>query len=325
MEMFTAIDKTNLKPISSVRKTFDPYLTPLSNLGIKLSNDEKKMKTGLLDHATGIPADQASSYEFREFLVQDLEQDMVLVAPRKVTAYVPVVVKPEKEKKKRTSKGPGNAARNAKQARAQRAANKAQEVNQENFFVKEDTAEPGEAVPSALARRMARASSTAGGGTGMEGPAEAIFTSQEVSLPKNFYEVIYGVFTKFWTMEFDEPSVNQAFFAKIDKANCTHYGLKNFSERPMSLGVIQDRMEASRQVHDFGGWSEACLVGTKESRDSLNQAFKSEEDFYSDMLSMFNNISMYFPSDSPAVSKGKELHAVFVKDWEQAKSKFVRK
>jgi hypothetical protein len=321
--MFTAVDKTYVKPISSVRKTFDPYLTPLAPLGVKLSNEEKKLKTGLLDHATGITTEQMSSYEFRKFPASELEQDMVLVAPRKVTAYVHVPIKPEKEKKKRTSTGTSAAAsRSAKQARA---ASRAQEAIQDKFFVKDDTAENGEAVQSAMARRMARTSSTAGGGSGMEGPAEAIFTSTAIRLPKNFYAVISGVFNKFWEMEFDEPSVNQAFFAKIDKANCKEYGLENFSELPMSLSVIRDRVEASKQVDLLGGWDQAAMAGTKESKDALHAAFKSNEDFYSDMLSMYTNIDMYFPPESPAYTKGKELRAIFEKEWAAAKTKFVLK
>ena len=311
---FGSVDRYLVKPISNVRKTFDSYLTQL--VGIKLSGEEKRMKTGLLEHATGITSDQVTSYEFRTFPSTELEQDLVLVAPRKVTAYVPVALKPEKEKKKRSSTSAG-----ASRAVKPRTTSRAQEIRQEKFFVRDDTAEPGEAVQSALARKMARMSS-AGGNTGMEGPAEAIFTSREVSLPKNFYEIINGVFSKFWNMEFDEPSVNQAFFAKIDKSNCSHYGLQNYSESPMCLSVIRDRLEASKQVDDLGGWDQAALVGTKESRDAMQQAYKSNEDFYSDVMAMFTNIHMYFPADSPAFAKGKELTEVFQKDWEEGKGNF---
>jgi hypothetical protein len=309
--MFGQIDKSRLRSISGVRKGFDALLIPLD---LKLSNEEKRMKTGLLDHAVGITSESASSYNFRTFEKDVLEQDLVLMAPRKVTAYVPVAVKPEKEKKKRVSTG---APRNVRPR-----VSRAQEAVQDAFFVNESAPATGSGVQGALARKMAR---QGGGGGGMEGPAEAVFTSTDVRLPKNFYDVINRLFSKFWSMEFDEPSVNQAFFAKIDRANCKDYGLSTFAESPMCLSVIRDRVEASHQIEILGGWESAAMTGTKEARSALTHAFKSPEDFYSDLMAMFNNISTYFPQESLAFVKGQELQGVFVGDWAEAKKTFTWK
>ena len=54
----------------------------------------------------------------------------------------------------------------------------------------------------------------------------------------------------------------------------------------------------------------------------MQQAYKSKEDFYSDVMAMFANISMYFPPESPAVNKGQELQDVFLRDWKAADGKF---
>ena len=303
---FAPVDKSRMRAISNINKGIDAYLVPL---GIKLDQAAKKSKAGLAENATGISREQALSYEFIPFPQEELERDLVLVAPRKVTAFEPANIKPVKEKKKRASTGAaGTAPRTAKSK-----ASRVHEMEQAAHFVKEDSADS--AVPGAMARKIARSSSAAA----MVGPAEQVMTSTEVKVPKNFYEVINNVFTKFWTMEFTEAVVNQAFFANIDKSNAKDYGLTSYAENPMSLGVIRDRIIATQEVERLGGHAAASSHSNKEARAAMVKSYKSVEDFSSDFTMMFKNISMYFPADNTVVhSKSKELEADFKATWDAA-------
>ena len=297
-----------MRAISNINKGIDAYLVPL---GIKLDQAAKKSAAGLAQHATGIKKEQASSYEFSTFAQDELERDLVLVAPRKVTAFEPTNVKPVKEKKKRVSAGSaGTAPRTAKSK-----ASRVHEIEQAAHFVKEDSVET--AVQGAMARKMARSSSAA---AAMVGPAEQVMTSTEVVVHKNFFEVINKVFNKYWSMEFDEDAVNRAFFANIDKSNAGDYGLVTYAETPMSLSVIRDRILASEEVDRLGGHVTASSHSTKAARAALMKSYKSVEDFCSDFTVMFKNISMYFPADNTEVHKKREeLEADFSKTWEEAK------
>ena len=308
LNYFAPVDKSRMRAISSINKGVDAYLVPL---GIKLDQAAKKSAAGLAQHATGIKKEDALSYDFFAFPQDELERDLVLVAPRKVTAFEPTNVKPIKEKKKRAStSSAGTAPRTAKSK-----ANRAHEIEQAAHFVKEVSSES--AVQGAMARKMARTSSTA---AAMVGPAEQVMTSTEVILPKNFFEVINKVFTKYWIMEFEETAVNQAFFANIDKSNAKDYGLTTYAETPMSLSVIRDRVLASEHVERLGGHIAASSQSNKETRAAMVKSYKSSEDFASDFTMMFKNISMYFPEDNVIVhNKSKELREDFTTTWEEAK------
>ena len=296
-----------MRAISSIPKNIDAYLVPL---GIKLGKDEKKCKAGLAENARGITLEQASNYEFEKFPLEELERDMVLVAPRKVTAFVPTNVKPEKEKKKRASTGTTTGPKTVKSR-----VSRQHEMEQASHFVKEDSAD---AVQGAMARKIARTGSSAA----MQGPAEQVMTSTDVKVPKNFFAIINVVFTVFWTMEFDEPIHNQAFFANIDKANCSHYGLTNYAETPMSFSVIRDRLLDTQEVERLGGHVAASSNTNKEVRHALNRSYKSIEDFSSDFTLLFKNISMYFPKESIVHAKSAEIEKKFTETWEEEKKKF---
>jgi len=73
------------RPKEVVPKTFDSLIGPL---GIVLSAEEKKLKTGLLENATNITLEKIASYRFGIFPPAELESELVLAVPRKVQEYV---------------------------------------------------------------------------------------------------------------------------------------------------------------------------------------------------------------------------------------------
>jgi hypothetical protein len=62
------------------------------------------------------------------------------------------------------------------------------------------------------------------------------------TLPSNFYSVISEIFLYFWNLQFEDISVNYAFFAKITSKNCQDYNLASFADQSSSLAVIKVRL-----------------------------------------------------------------------------------
>lgn len=116
---------------------------------------------------------------------------------------------------------------------------------------------------------------------------------REESLPpQNMYQVIQQVFQEFWSLEFEDPSVTAAFFARIDSRNCMDYQLATFAHKACSLPVIQERIQDKR--------------------------YASTDAFLHDFHTMFENVHAYYPESHPAVAKAYDLRKLFDTRWQSA-------
>ncbi len=298
----------------------------IKSLNLKMSNDEKKLSSGLFDVVTHISAERAASYGFTPFPLHELEINLGLEAPRKVNAFsagsktqallaagtttgaVDNGVKVKRENK--FGVGFGSRKRIGNKA-FQVGGNKAARqhlADEEAQFVSEETVDYG----YAHAAHMSQEGDDDNDNFGGAGAPEQILSSTEIVLPTNFLNVIKGVFEPFWLLEFDDPAVSQAFFANIDNINCKQYGLTAFTDAPMSLSIIRDRMDATEaNIGNFGS--------------GYSRAYKSPEDFYSDFRQMFENIFSYYPPQSLPQLKAVELNTLFHEEWDKAKAVFKYK
>jgi len=288
----------------------------ISGIGVKLTQDEKKLPPGLAQIVNTISAERASTYSFVPFPEHELLETFVLTAPRKVNTYAAgnktiaqqaaAAGGPPKEKVKREPTGA--AARGnpnwrvgfgrSKISRAQAQEDMGHFVSEDQSFNDDDT----------NPRKRERVTDD-GNMLSDLGAPEQILSSSEIILPLNFFAVISGVFETFWQLEFDNPQVSQAFFAKIDLANCRSYGLESFAESSMSLSVIRDRLEATKATAGY----------------THSSPYISPEDFYSDFRQMFENIFAFFPPQSAPQLKAVELNTMFHSKWEGAKTAFKYK
>ena len=341
---YAKIDRTSLEYIKAksgntargkgyVSKFLDKWI---ETSGVKLTQDEKKMRTDLRIVALSKSSERErnSSYHFTPFNSRELENDMVLAIPRKVTAYVQSA-KHLKEQTAAADKAAALAAGKSAKSTAKRAQRDGQKGGNPAWGVglsksRLSKAHMGDELAQfsrddgmggystmaldggdAMSRKRARMSGLDDSSLADQGAPEEILSSgHDVILPINFFEVINNVFLKFWNMEFEDNQVNQAFFANIDNLNCKMYGLEVYAERCMSLSVIRDRVEGTKGI------------GQNVGKITNHNAYKSHEDFYSDFRQMFENINIFFPEDSPAKLKATELNTYFHTIWEEAKSTF---
>ncbi len=319
---YARIDRSKAgKPKANVSKTFDALV---NTIGVKLNAEEKKLPSGLAQIVANVTAERASSYRFIPFPMHELQDSFVLVAPRKVNTYVASQRTlnaqaasaaasanggAPKEKVKRESSGGGKGNPAWRVGFGKPRASRAHLQEDLGHFVAEDEDrdEDGDFNPRKRERLFEDENSAADLGA----PEQILSSAESIVLPKNFYQVIYGVFEQFWSMEFDDPAVSQAFFAKIDINNCRAYGLEVFAESSMSLSVIRDRLDATN------------ATGATSTGYSL--AYRSPEDFYSDFRQMFENIFAFFPPQSAPQLKAIELNTLFHVKWEAAKASFKYK
>ena len=297
---------TTAKSKFSSAKHFDHLI---AGSALKMSLEEKKVSPGLLVMIENITSDRASVYGFPSFPVHDLEQNLVLVPPRKVTTYNAsshTLAKqhaaakseaggPEKKKVKREGGAKkGNSNFKVGIGKIQKAQIQAED---EHFVAEDDVDYSNINYNNSRNEDGIRYSDI--------GVAEQIMSSIEVVLPTNFLDIIRVVFQYFWELEFDDPLVNQAFFANIDNLNCAQYGLPAFADLPMSLSIIRDRINE-----------------TIKNENGYSRSYKSPEDFYSDFRQMFENIFQFYPPDSTPRAKAIELNDTFHQKWAVAKSEF---
>jgi len=318
------------KPTSQINPFFDQFLGTL-NQSARLTDEEKRAKTGLREMVTNPALAQGGVVvppRLWVFSTSELENELKLQVPRKIQAYVPPVatVPPVQSQKSKENVKKMRAA-NTTAGKVKRNL----QVMDASHYVSDDVTTVGNTSVSifddvvGLPRKRTRLSSAGGGDGGGDGgdddgdgwsgggsAASALYPP----LPKNFYDIINGIFQTFWSMEFPEEAVSLAFFAKIDSSNCTEYGLTSFSESPSGLAVIRDRMDASllaRQHEQYGGPAPGAYG---------IQPYRSVEDFYTDFRHMFDNVYRYFPADSPAQVTARELDVKFKVTWAAAKSAF---
>jgi len=298
---------------AQVSKLFDGLI---SGIGVKLNAEEKKLPPGLAQIVNTISAERASTYNFVPFPEHELLETFVLAPPRKVNTYqasqktiaaqAAAAGGPPKEKVKREPTGAaakGNASWKVGFGRSK--ISRAQLQEDLGHFVSEDHIVNDDDMNPRKRERL----TDDGNLLSDLGAPEQILSSSEIILPANFFAVINSVFEQFWRMEFDNPQVSQAFFAKIDLANCRAYGLESFAERSMSLSVIRDRLEATKATAGY----------------THTSPYISPEDFYSDFRQMFENIFAFFPPQSAPQLKAIELNTLFHSRWEDAKAAFKYK
>jgi len=265
--------------------------TLMKALNLKLSLEEKRLSSGLFDVVSRVSSERAQGYGFAPFPQHELEHNLQLTAPRKVTSYqlsrqtaaimaaeargeVPGAADGKDGKAKGIGKGgfkrgSGNKAfkvgGNAKAIRAHHAEEQGHFVDEEDDY--------GYGYGGGVGAGGMGVGGTTEDGTDLAdlGAPEQLLSSAEVVLPSNFLAVIQGVFQLFWDLDMGgNPQVSQAFFANIDSANCGDYGLAVFADSAMSLSIIRDRMEAT-----------AATMGAGQG-GGYSRAYRSPEDFYSD-------------------------------------------
>ena len=292
------------KPKETVPVTFD---ASLQSLGIRMTREEKKVKHGLYDMILdqNTKNENIRDFPFMTLNVHEIENDLYCMVPKKVTAYVHNPASQPKPKRSRSSAKDNKDTTNAFGGTKSKAV-RAQEAVQSQYYVKDEylTKDYG---PD---RKRGRASSE-----DELGLAESMLSTKAPVLPKNFYALANELFTGFWEMDI-EDELAPAFFAVISNTNCASYGLPKYSEIPMSLAVIRNRLDATRDLStSFGGSSR-----TRQTEPV--SAYRGIEDFYSDFKQMFENILTYYPTDSPVRAKAIELSAKFQELWVEVKNKF---
>lgn len=304
------------RPSAQISKVCpDKYLGPVAFVSkIKEASDEDKkqssklfeLKTGLFEMASVQPSGEPP--RLWVFPTQELESELKLQAPRKVQAFVPAPAPPPQQSQKSKENIKKMRAANTIAGRAKRSLL----VMDNSHYVENDITTVGKTaihvddMDDAMARKRSRLGDSDDGGV-------SIMRMYEEALPVNFYELINELFQHFWAMEFDEAIVSQAFFAKIDAANCTEYGLQSFADSASCLVVIRDRVDATLVARHQGANAQPGYGATP---------YRSLEDFFTDFREMFDNAYKYYPADSPVQAKAKELDAVFKQKWEECKKNF---
>ena len=355
------------KKLGNMPKYFDGPPNYLAALGLSrgLTADEKKMKTGLLDCATATAVQLPGLIrppQLWVFPTSELERELKLEAPRKVQEFKDKTVSVEKKQNSKKV-----ACENMKKARvanttAGRVKRGLQEIDACHYVSDEATTLGGSMLDDALSRKRSRLSSSSGGGGGggsggsgdggggggggsggngsggtgggslsLDDIHMAMSTSSVPRpLPANFLPVMSKLFSVFWEMEFDDPSVSHAFFAKIDAANCKLYGMETFAERASSLAVISERLKATEEMQSQGAHYQMTMLSSTRiqtsgahSSGSPAMPYRSVEDFFTDFREMFDNVYRYFPHDGAVQLKAKELDAIFTSKWEAVKAQFV--
>jgi len=310
---YVKIDRAKAgKGKAQVSKFFDNLVT---GINLKLTAEEKKLPPGLAQIVNNITAERASTYSFVPFPEHELLETLVLAPPRKVNAYsvssrtlainAAQASGPPKEKVKREPTGAAKGNVNWRVGFGRSKISRAHMQEDQGHFVSEDASA---SIDDENPRKRERLTEDGNLLSDMGAP-EQIMSSSEIVLPVNFFPVLNGVFEQFWQLEFDNPSVSQAFFAKIDLTNCRSYGLESFAERSMSLSVIRDRLEATKASSGY----------------THTTAYISPEDFYSDFRQMFENIFSFFPPQSAPQLKAIELNTLFHEKWEAAMKTFKYK
>ena len=324
------------RPVLS--KTLEGFLVSLGP-SFKLTNEEKRMKTGLLACATANPVSlsQVKPPQLWVFPTAELEQELKLETPRKVQTFVPSAAS--------TAAAASKSRENIKKARIAntaggRAKRNAQAIDSSHYVSDETTSHGGALIEDALARKRSRLSSGCGGGGGGSGDAgggssdDAIaeddiqsMTAMLRPLPANFYQVMHGLFSVFWEMDFADEKVSYAFFAKIDATNCILYGLETYATRASSLVGISERLQATDDMQKNGLHHPMMLSSTRPAQAaaavSTALPYRSVEDFYTDFREMFDNIYRFYPTESPVQAKAKELDQIFKAKWLHVKSQFL--
>ena len=67
----------------------------------------------------------------------------------------------------------------------------------------------------------------------------SIPSSSKSSSLREIYAVIAELFQRLWSLQFSDPTVSAAFFARIDSRNCVDYNLPDFAHKACSLPVIK--------------------------------------------------------------------------------------
>lgn len=313
------------KASANTPKVFDQFLQGLNHTS-KLTAEDKKQKTGLAEMISSFEEGQPlTAPRLWVFSEKELENELKLQVPRKVQSYVaPATASapaPRSQKSKETVKKMRDANTASSKVKRNQAAVDA------NHYVSDEMPGDDSAMfeDSIASRKRTRYSAMGGdddgggGGGGGGGYAQSDEPAFHLPpLPKNFIDVIDGIFQYFWGLDFGENTkISEAFFARINKMNCRDYGLANFSEASSGLATIDERLKATKELQQarLGLRAPPSVFGT--------QPYRSIEDFYSDFRTMFDNVYKFFPSDHPALPVAREQDAIFAAKWQEANKAFT--
>lgn len=336
----------NQKAPSNLKEDFTYQVGTLERL-VKMTDAEKKLKTGLFEMVTSLSSSvtgQATLAPPRVWMfpTNELENELKLQIPREVQPYDP------KASGAASSAPAGQKSQKSKEnVKKMRAANTTAAKAKRNsavmdagHYVSEDAVTIGNTTLSgydlaeAVARKRMRGDEDGydydGEGEGESGGGGGSSNGEDVGqraepLPTNFYELIREVLDYFWFMEFeDESAAKIALFAKIDSSNCAEFGLESYASSASSLAVIRDRMDATllakQQAEAAELYGSSSRVGAGSTRGV--RPYTSLNDFSSDFRQMFSDIERFWPASSPVRAKAKELSDEYTNKWQQAQAKF---